>query len=327
MHLSYYKYREVTRTGHFPPLEIDKNMAYISPSDTERIRNVTYTLDFSHCGTYLMFPSDCNICIYDTKHKRLSSFLKGHRRTVWSAKFSPDGKRIVSGSHDRGVFIWCATSNKIVLRLYGHTDGVCSVAFSPDSERVVSGGYDNDIFIWCAISGQQLRRLKGHDGIVNSVAFCPDGKYIVSGSDDRTVRIWDSTEGRQHLQLDGHMDKVMSVMFSPDGTRIVSSSWDKTVRVWDKMTGLPQLKIQTSYTHVCLCAVFSHSGDYIAISGGSNSNGDSTVLICSARSGQILKKLDRHKDWVNSVAFSPDDKRVTSCGAVTRETKRFAFFV
>ena len=35
--------------------------------------------------------------------------LKGHTDTVWSAAFSPDGQRIVSGSFDKTLKIWDAS--------------------------------------------------------------------------------------------------------------------------------------------------------------------------------------------------------------------------
>ena len=53
--------------------------------------------------------------------------------------FSPDGKRIVSGSRDNTVKVWDADSGKELLTLKGHTGGVTSVAFSPDGKRLVSG--------------------------------------------------------------------------------------------------------------------------------------------------------------------------------------------
>jgi WD40 repeat protein len=36
--------------------------------------------------------------------------LKGHGDAVWSVSFSPDGKRIVSGSLDRTVKVWDISS-------------------------------------------------------------------------------------------------------------------------------------------------------------------------------------------------------------------------
>ena len=52
--------------------------------------------------------------------------------------FSPDGKRLVSGSEDKTVKVWDAETGQETLTLKGHTGGVTSVAFSPDGKRIVS---------------------------------------------------------------------------------------------------------------------------------------------------------------------------------------------
>ena len=54
--------------------------------------------------------------------------------------FSPDGRRIVSGSADKTVRLWNAdTGQPVGTPLIGHPDDVDSVAFSPDGKRIVSG--------------------------------------------------------------------------------------------------------------------------------------------------------------------------------------------
>ena len=71
--------------------------------------------------------------------------------SVSSVAFSPDGKRIVSGSGDilrrHDAPCGCGTptpGNRSAQPLTGHTGPVNSVAFSPDGRRIVSGSDDND---------------------------------------------------------------------------------------------------------------------------------------------------------------------------------------
>ena len=112
--------------------------------------------------------------------------LVGHGHWVTSVAFSPDGRRIVSGSHDNTLRLWDAeTGAAIGAPLEGHEGAVMSVAFSPDGRRIVSGSWDRTLRLWDAETGAAIGApLEGHGGRVRSVAFSPDGTRLATGSDD-----------------------------------------------------------------------------------------------------------------------------------------------
>ena len=62
--------------------------------------------------------------------------LEGHSSGIRSVMFSPDGTRIVSGSHDRSIKLWDAETGAEIRTINGHTNNVFSVAFSPDGTSV-----------------------------------------------------------------------------------------------------------------------------------------------------------------------------------------------
>ncbi|KAJ7732746.1 WD40 repeat-like protein [Mycena maculata] len=241
----------------------------------------------------------------------LQGVLRGHNGEVNSVAFSPDGRRIVSGSYDNTVRIWDAeTQEQIREPLHGHNSWVTSVAFSPDGRRIVSGSNDNTVRIWDAETQEQIREpLHGHNDWVRSVAFSPDGRRIVSGSKDNTVRIWDAeTQEQIREPLHGHNSWVTSVAFSPDGRRIVSGSDDNTVRIWDAETQ-EQIR-EPLHGHNSWVTSVAFSPDGRRIVSGSN---DNTVRIWDAETQeQIREPLHGHNDWVRSVAFSPDGRRIVS---------------
>ena len=88
--------------------------------------------------------------------------LKGHTGPVTSVAFSPDGKRIVSGSQDTTMKVWDADTGTEIAHPQGAHRLVTSVAFSPDGKRIVSGSQDNTVKVWDADKGPELLTLKGH---------------------------------------------------------------------------------------------------------------------------------------------------------------------
>ena len=74
--------------------------------------------------------------------------LEGHSDNVKSVAYSPDGKKIVSGSNDGTIKIWDANTGQCLKTLKGHSGDVWSVAFSPDGTKIISGSWDDTIKIW-----------------------------------------------------------------------------------------------------------------------------------------------------------------------------------
>ena len=74
--------------------------------------------------------------------------LEGHSSDVMSVAFSPDGKRILSGSQDETLKLWDAETGQETLTLKGHSGAVMSVAFSPDGKRLASASADTTAKLW-----------------------------------------------------------------------------------------------------------------------------------------------------------------------------------
>jgi WD40 repeat protein len=75
--------------------------------------------------------------------------LEGHGSWVTSVAFSPDGRRVVTGSGDGTARVWNLSGTTAAAAvLEGHRDAVWSVAFSLDGKRVVTGSRDNTARVW-----------------------------------------------------------------------------------------------------------------------------------------------------------------------------------
>ncbi|MEH1919070.1 protein kinase domain-containing protein [Nostoc sp.] len=233
--------------------------------------------------------------------------LQGHSNSVYCVAYSPDGKTLATGSHDKTIKLWDVGTGREIYTLHGHFDSVYCVAYSPDGKTLATGSDDKTIKLWDVTTGGQILTIQAHFEWVRSVAFSPDGKTLASGSYDKTIKLWDVTTGGQIRTLQGHSHSVYSVAYSPDGRTLASGSYDSTIKLWDVTTGGQILTIQAHSGWVLRSVTFSPDGRTLAT--GSD---DKTIKLWDVTTGGQIRTIQAHSNLVYSVAFSPDGKTLAS---------------
>src|SRR5262249_3090185 len=112
-------------------------------------------------------------------HLELCTFI-GHRAGVAAVSWSPDGKRLATGSGDGTAKVWEVAGGR-ELTLRGHTSEVVSVSWSPNGKLLATGSLDGTAKMWEVASGQALLTFEGHTSRVFSVSWSPDGKLLATG--------------------------------------------------------------------------------------------------------------------------------------------------
>ncbi len=226
-----------------------------------------------------------------------------HDNWVWSARFSPDGRLLATGSADATVRVTRVEDSE-ALWMERHGSSVWGTAFSPDGRLLVTGSGDRTVRLWQVSDGKCLWVGKHADAVLG-VAFSADGKFVLSGGWDRTVRVWRVSSGECYW-VRNHDDVVWGMGFTPDSKHWVSGGWDRTVRMWKVADGKPAWKAE--HEHSVWEVAVSPDGQYLA-----SSSSDRTVRLWATEDGSCLW-TGRHEGEVRLVSFSPDGKRLASAG-------------
>ncbi len=233
-----------------------------------------------------------------------------HGAAVNSARFSVDGRWVVTASADGTAQVWDASSGQARNSPLKHDDRVNAAHFSPDGRWVVTASKDRTARVWDARTGEPLSPLLRHDDQVWFAQFSPDSQRVITCSVDKTARVWDARTGQALTPPLKHDRPVYSAEFTPDGQRIVTASLDGTARIWAAHTGGPLAQpLQNSRS-----ARFDADGQRVV-----TASSDGSVRIWDARTGQPLTEpfdLGGASEWAE---FSPDGQRVvTRAGATAR---------
>lgn len=307
------------------------------------------SLAFSPDGQWLVSSGDDNIIRvwsldaltaqrknHENSQEQLSSpepakELTGHTDWVQSLQFTPDGKWLLSGSHDETIRVWDWAQKTCAKVLHQPNDHVRSLAVSADSQFLASGGDDCQVMLWNLNNYQLLQTLSTRQSRIWSVGFQQqrDRLLLAAGGDKQTLMLWqihkseikpaaDAASGhsaspilratpRRVKTYRGYTNGIRSISFLGE-RRIIGGGDSRDLSVWDSQSGELKANLSLHQGRIWAIAVDLQNARIASASD------DHTIRLWDANTGQCLTTLSEHTSWVRAIAFSNRGRFLASSG-------------
>ncbi len=237
---------------------------------------------------------------------------------VLDAWYSPDGRRILAAVIERaGVD-------------FSQEPGLYDYALNP-SGPVVSSFYSvRTLLAWDArVVPSGVATLDLPTWVLDA-AYGPDGSTIAALTGTE-ARVWDAATRRWRTTI--ALDQVpVCLAFSPDGARLLTVTDDQVARVWNVADGTPaspplqdetEVEYAREHDHRAVTSMGFPGPDHPSRQsyGAFRPDGRAVATaiawrarVWDAATGRTLSSPPRHVDYLRSVGFSPDGRRLLTAG-------------
>ncbi|KAH9317242.1 hypothetical protein KI387_019011 [Taxus chinensis] len=182
--------------------------------------------------------------------------IQAHEGSIWTMKFSVDGRYLASAGQDRVIHVREVIESKRKVGAdtpdLDGTNAYLTVNGSPEVFPLSIEDHANNTKGWkvkyskrssnsdCIVlpdkvfklSDKPLCSFHGHCDDVLDLSWSPSQYLLLSSSMDQTVRLWD-LEHQSCLKIFSHSDYVTCIQFNPvDDRYFISGSLDGKVRIW-----------------------------------------------------------------------------------------------
>jgi WD40 repeat protein/predicted Ser/Thr protein kinase len=199
-----------------------------------RPRSIT-TAEISLDERRVLTTGESGVLVWDLEKGERLFEVGGTNQGGYSAAYSPDGTRIVTGNVDGTARVWDAATGEARSPPLPHGGVLHRVAFSPDGGRVLTAGEDQLVRVWHAATGERLTPPLRHRSRVVDAGFSADGRFLITGSHEG-CRVWEAATGR--LLTVPLAPRPVSAWgraaLTPDNRRLVTLHYEY-VLVWDNL--------------------------------------------------------------------------------------------
>jgi WD40 repeat protein len=235
--------------------------------------------------------------------------LRGHKRAIYPAALSPEGRWIASGDADGKVRLWDAVTGEPCATTLPHPGVVQSLAWCPYGTWLLTSNIkDGRLRIWDAATTRLRKEIIAPASGASLVTVSPDGQRVAVTTLDSTsnkfgLHVGEIASGKWLFSAGGG-----ALSYSPDGHWLaVRAPDERTILLLDARTHEPAARFSDHEDRVW-SATFSPDSRLLA-----SCSRDRTVRVWQVGSGEC-RVLRGHTDEVFAAAFHPDGRRLATGG-------------
>ncbi|KAH8512673.1 hypothetical protein H0E87_006093 [Populus deltoides] len=234
--------------------------------------------------------------------KFVHTSLNKNRCSINRVLWTPNGKRLITGSQSGEFTLWNGQSFNFEMILQAHDQAIRSMVWSHNDNWMVSGDDGGSIKYWQSNMNNVKVNKSAHKESVRDLSFCRTDLKFCSCSDDTTVKVWDFARCHEERSLTGnagHGWDVKSVDWHPTKSLLVSGGKDNLVKLWDAKSGRELCSFH-GHKNTVLCVKWNQNGNWVL-----TASKDQIIKLYDLRAMKELESFRGHRKDVTALAWHP----------------------
>ncbi|MGH2552691.1 MAG: hypothetical protein ACRDEB_03175 [Chitinophagaceae bacterium] len=282
-------------------------------------------------GNQIITTSDNGeVKLWDAATGILIKTFTGNTGEVFSAQYSKDGKKIITGSRLGTVYVFEIETGKAIplsatrtVSVDPTTDependrlsGMIPPELSPDGKMAISAIHTTYLHVYDAETGKTLHKIAASDfRRLRFAHFSNDGKKIITGwipetpnSADSPVSVWEAESGSFLYNIKQRGAEIHEAAFSADSKKIFvfSNETNKKIAVWNAENGMQSDSFLIDSRYVYIAQLSSDNKKILLV------DNDEVARLINAETGKLITSLKEGREF-RFATFSPDNKKIAT---------------
>ncbi|KAJ1964885.1 hypothetical protein GGI12_001146 [Dipsacomyces acuminosporus] len=177
----------------------------------------------------------------------------GHKYPTFCVIFDRTGRRMITGSDDYLIKIWCTRTGYLINTFKGHRDVITDIALNVENTLLASASSDGSVRIWNVKTGEPrgvlVANAHGRSKSITAVKFSPSPvdqiRFLATTCDDGLCRLyrWNKESlvfNTDPILIDGRpdtRDTVTSFAFNHTGSRFAIATKSGYISIYSTIAG------------------------------------------------------------------------------------------